>query len=281
MASLIPPCESQTGPLGLVYPVESVSKLTCRHRKRCKDGEPVRLRLGNLHAYLITGGKSVQHVFRSSRDLTFEEFALRVAHKVKGLPAHDTALVARDLSGSSRVPLTTTTEEERIWRKFHELYESHLIGGGAVSSLTDLFVDNLMEQFRSVGEAECGVDELMKDKMFRASTVALAGPGVFDADPDFAETFWTYDADFMSLLYGLPRFLCRGGWQARDRCLETVRRYLEKGWQGVDWSDVGEGDPSWEPNFGSKLVREREVAMEKYGISLRGRASFQMGLIWS
>ena len=207
-----------------------------------------------------------------------------MAHNVKGLPNKDTALVAKDLSGSSRVSLTETKEEDRIWRKFHELYESHLIGSSAVSSLTDLFIDNLMEQFQSIrgdGWVEWGVDEFMKDKMFRASTIALAGPGVFDIDPDFTETFWTYDTDFMSLLYGMPRFLCRRGWLARDRCLETVRQYLEKAWGSIDWSTTQEKDLSWESNFGSKLVREREVAMEKYGISLQGRASFQMGLIWS
>ncbi|SPO01744.1 related to cytochrome P450 7B1 [Cephalotrichum gorgonifer] len=252
--------------------------------RRVRDGEPIRIRLGNLHAYLISGSKNVQHIFRCSRDLTFEEFALRVAHNVKGLPDADTALVAKDLSGSSTVSLTETNEEDRIWRKFHELYETHLIGSNAVACLTDLFIGNVVEQFNHIrgrGWVECGVDDFMKDKMFRASTVALAGPGVFDIDPEFAETFWAYDKDFMSLLYGLPRFLCRSGWQARDRCLETVRRYLEKGWQNIDWSATQDHNPNWEPNFGSKLVREREVAMDKYGITLQGRASFQMGLIWS
>ncbi|KAK3315645.1 cytochrome P450 [Apodospora peruviana] len=253
---------------------------------RIKDGEPVRLRLGNLHAYLIHGSRNIQHVFRCSRDLTFEEFALRVAHKVKRLPAEDVALVAKDLSGSSRVPLTDVPSEDpsRIWRKFHEIYENHLIGGKAVSFLTDLFVGSLVKEIDSVPDNEwmqCGVDEFMKDKMFRASTIALAGPGVFDIDPDFTKNFWDYDHDFMSMLYGLPKFLCRKGCDARDSCLETTRRYLERGWRNIDWSATEREDPSWEPNFGSKLVREREAAMDRYGISLQGRASFQMGLIWS
>ncbi|KAM7198353.1 Cytochrome P450 [Rhypophila sp. PSN 637] len=253
---------------------------------RIKDGEPVRLRLGNVHAYLIHGSRNVQHVFRCSRDLTFEEFALRVAHKVKRLPAEDVALVAKDLSGSSRVSLTDVPSEDpsRIWRKFHEIYENHLIGGKAVSFLTDLFVGSLVKEIDSVSDKEwtqCGVDEFMKDKMFRASTTALAGPGVFEMDPDFTRNFWDYDHDFMSMLYGLPKFLCRKGCDARDSCLETTRRYLERGWRNIDWSLVERDDPSWEPNFGSKLVREREAAMDRYGISLQGRASFQMGLIWS
>ncbi|KAM0222085.1 hypothetical protein ACHAPA_009664 [Fusarium lateritium] len=248
------------------------------------NGEPIRMRLGNVHAYLIHGTKNVQQVFRCSKELTFEEFALRVAQKVKRLPAHDAALVAKDISGSSRLPLTETRDEDRIWRKFHEIYEHHLIGSTAVSALTELFINTMIDELSTVatqGPIEIGIDEFMKLHMFRASTIALAGQRVFDVDPNFADVFWDYDEDFMSLLYGVPKFLCRKGWNARDKCLETVKSYLDQGWQNLDWHDCHEKNPDWEPNFGSKLVREREVAMEKYGIGLDGRASFQMGLIWS
>jgi hypothetical protein len=242
------------------------------------------MRLGNVHAYLIHGPRNVQQIFRYSKELTFEEFALRVAHKVKRLPSEDVALVAKDISGSSRQPLVDTRQEDRIWRKFHEIYESHLIGSGAVSSLTELFIDTMFDQLNSItsdGPVQCGVDEFMKYHMFQASTITLAGRGVFNANPQFGRDFWEYDEDFMSLLYGMPKMFCSKGWNARDKCLETVRSYLETAWEGIDWSVCEEADLDWEPNFGSKLVREREVAMEKYGISLDGRASFQMGLIWS
>ncbi|KAF5265263.1 hypothetical protein FOXYS1_3916 [Fusarium oxysporum] len=253
-------------------------------RQKVENGEPIRMRLGNVHAYLIHGTRNVQQVFRCSKELTFEEFALRVAQKVKRLPAKDAALVAKDISGSSRLPLTETREEDRIWRKFHEIYESHLIGANAVSALTELFIDTMIDELGTAatqGAIEIGIDEFMKHHMFRASTIALAGRKVFDIDPNFADVFWDYDEDFMSLLYGIPKFLCRKGSNARDKCLETVKGYLDQGWQNLDWRACHEQNPDWEPNFGSKLVREREVAMEKYGIGLDGRASFQMGLIWS
>ncbi|KAF5631729.1 cytochrome p450 3a7 [Fusarium sp. NRRL 52700] len=253
-------------------------------RQKVDNGEPIRMRLGNVHAYLIHGTRNVQQVFRCSKELTFEEFALRVAQKVKRLPAKDAALVAKDISGSSRLPLTETREEDRIWRKFHEIYEFHLIGASAVSALTELFIDTMIDELSTVGTQgpiEIGIDEFMKHHMFRASTIALAGRKVFDIDPNFADVFWDYDEDFMSLLYGIPKFLCRKGSNARDNCLETVKGYLDQGWQNLDWRACQEQNPDWEPNFGSKLVREREVAMEKYGIGLDGRASFQMGLIWS
>ena len=226
----------------------------------------------------------MQHLFKCSRQLTFEEFALRVAQNVKRLPASDAALVGKDVSGSAVVSLTATTPDARIWRKFHELYEVHLIGTNAVSSLTNLFIEQLLKQFQVVQAGETitvGVDEFMKRHMFRASTIALAGPKLFETAPELEKDFWDYDQSFMSLLYGLPRFMCRRGYDARDKCLESVKRWLRQGWQDQDWDTVNATNPVWEENFGSCLLRQREVAMEKYGVSLEGRASFEMGLIWS
>lgn len=153
-----------------------------------------------------------------------------------------------------------------------------------VHSLSDRFVKEFQAQISQVATEEwvtTGIDALLRHIMFQASTRTLAGPRVFAIDPHFEENFWKYDNSFMSLLYGFPRFLCREGWDARDRTLETVKRYLEKGWSHMDWESCRNDDPDWEINFGSKLIREREEAMEQYGISLQGRASFQMGLIWS
>jgi hypothetical protein len=207
-----------------------------------------------------------------------------VAQKVKRLPADDAASVGLDKSGSATKPLTDCTEESRIWRKFHHIYEKNLIDNKMVHSLSDRFINEFQTQIAQVATDEwttIGIDSLLRHIMFQASTRTLAGQRVFEIDPHFEEHFWKYDNSFMSLLYGFPRFLCREGWDARDRTLETVKQYLEKAWNYTDWKSCHNDDPDWERNFGSKLVRKREEAMERYGISLQGRASFEMGLIWS
>jgi len=69
----------------------------------------------------------VRQIFRNYKDTTFEEFALRVATKVKRLPSKDVASVVLDKSGSAIKPLAECTEESRIWRKFYHIYERNLI----------------------------------------------------------------------------------------------------------------------------------------------------------
>jgi hypothetical protein len=248
------------------------------------DGAPIRLRLGSIHAYLVFGARNVQAIFRNSKDLTFEEFALRVAQKVKRLPARDAAILVADKSGSSTRPMTDTPNSLRIWRKFHEIYENNLTGIGAVSLLTDRFVNEFVCQIDALpngGWKNTKINDLLQDAMLTASTRTLAGPALFEIDPDFAKYFWYYDEAFMPLLYGLPRIFCRKGWDARDRALESVKAYLQQAWGKTDWQEIRRCNPDWEENFGSRLIRAREEAMMDYGISLDGRASFELGLIWS
>ena len=226
----------------------------------------------------------MQRIFRSSKDLTFEAFALRVMRNAKRLPRKDAAVVGLDKSGSSTKPLSECSDDTRIWRQFHEIFEKNLISNTAVHSMTKRFVEEFQHQINrtmTMDWTTAKINDLLQDIMLRASTQTLAGPGVFEIDPDFGKHFWEYDESFMSLLYGLPRVFCRTGWDARDRSLETVKQYLAKAWDCFDWQACQLTDPDWEPKFGSKLVREREDAMEKYGIELPGRASFQLGLIWS
>ena len=253
-------------------------------RTKSPDGAPVRLRLGSIHAYLIFGAHNVQAVFRNSKDLTFEEFALRVAQKVKRLPARDAAILGADKSGSAARPLTDGPNNIRIWRTFHDIYEKNLTGIRAVSLLTNRFVNEFVIQIDTLSVdsvRNVKVNDLLQDSMLKASTRTLAGPALFEIAPDFAKHFWDYDEAFMPLLYGLPRYLCRKGWDARDRALEAVKDYLQRACEKIDWKETRRCNPDWEENFGSRLVRAREEAMMDCGISLEGRASFELGLIWS
>ncbi|KAI1842734.1 hypothetical protein JX265_005061 [Neoarthrinium moseri] len=245
---------------------------------------PIKVRVASLHMYMITGADNIQTLFRNSKDLTFEFMQIRVAQTVKGLPEQDATRLSIDNSGTLATPLSPVPEKERIWRQLHNIYAENLAHGRAVDCLTSMFVS---EFSRMIDEEPRGkwkrtqVYKLLQDKMFRASTMVLAGPGILESNPGFAKKFWQYDAGFMKLLLGNPRFACRQAWDARDHCLEATKRWLANGWAKMDWQAASQQNPDWEPNFGHRLVRAREQCLQSYGVSLEGRASLQMGLIWA
>ncbi|GJC87677.1 cholesterol 7-alpha-monooxygenase [Colletotrichum liriopes] len=81
----------------------------------------------------------------------------------------------------------------------------------------------------------------------------------------------------MTLMQGMPRFMCRDGWAARDRTLEATKDWLA----AATAADPADKDLDWDENFGHRLVRERNAALVDYGISFEGRAAMHMGLIWA
>lgn len=228
----------------------------------------------------------MQKLFRASKELTFEEFSVRVLEKVKKFPREDGIKMEADKSGSLVVPFHAVPKESRIWRAIHENYDSNLTGAGPVSALTNRFVALFTEELDAGVAAaggrwtEASVNALLEDKMFRASTRTLAGDGVFDVAPNFTASFWAYDKSFMYFLYGLPRLFFPAAWRAREEVFGAVKAYIARAWDRMNPITTGEqGD--FDEQFGSRLVRTREAMYAKYGLSLDGRAASEMGLIWS
>ncbi|KAK8108373.1 hypothetical protein PG984_014174 [Apiospora sp. TS-2023a] len=260
--------------------------------KKKNGGRPVKIRLANEKpAYILSNAQDVQGLFRASKELTFEEFSVRVLEKVKKFPREDGAKMEADTSGSATIPLHPVPESSRIWRAIHANYDSHLTGSGPVSVLTNRFVRLFQEELDQVASAEgkgarwttgC-VNSLLEDKMFRASTRTLVGDAIFDLSPTFTSDFWEYDQNFMYFLYGLPRFLFPSAWQARERVFNAVKAYIAQAWDRLDprHAAAEHDNPDFDDHFGSRLVRTREAMYANYGLSLDGRAASEMGLIWS
>ncbi|KAI9783662.1 MAG: hypothetical protein M1839_003510 [Geoglossum umbratile] len=237
----------------------------------------------NPHGFYKSAMFNVQTIFRNSRDLAFEWFNIRVLQSVLGMPLEDARKLEDDRSGSAAVPLSEGTGDGgRIWRRLLDIFHTTLSGNRIVASMTDRFVG---EFGRRLDDAPAPIltplYRFLWQHMFDSSTVTLVGPRVLEEHPTFAQDFWDFDERFITLLYGTPRFLCRRGWGARDRCLAATRRYLKRAWEGFEWEDEGKKGLDWEVNFGNRALRLREQALAEYGISLDGRASLEFGMIWA
>ncbi|KAL9128334.1 MAG: hypothetical protein Q9217_002963 [Psora testacea] len=241
------------------------------------------MRLGPIRMYLIMGADNIQAIFRHSKQLSFEFMQLRIAQKVKGLPASDAARLGLDDSGTGPTPLSNIRDDERIWSKLHTIYLKNLTERSAVDFLTGKFVLEFSKQLQSVPwqSETMGLYRFLQDYQFKASTTTLVGPRVLESNLKFADNFWDYDAAFMTLMQGMPRIMRRRGWAARDACLEATKAWLAAASRGSEAVDKKDSDLEWDENFGHRLVRERNAALVDYGISFEGRAAMHMGLIWA
>ncbi|KAK8093496.1 cytochrome P450 [Apiospora hydei] len=252
------------------------------------------MRLGPISMYLIFGAENVQAIFRNSRSLSFEFMQLRIAEKVKGLPQSDKLKLGLDDSGSGSVPLNDQRGDERIWHNLHSIYLKNLTERSAVDFLTHKFAAEFAKQLDSLpwAQSTTGLYAFLQRYQFNASTITLVGPRILNYGKDaenkaenqlqFSGTFWEYDAAFMTLMQGMPRFMCRKGWAARDRTLEATKVWLREATEASEAATAAsDKDPEWDENFGHRLVRERNAELVRYGISFDGRAAMHMGLIWA
>ena len=161
-----------------------------------------------------------------------------------------------------------------------------ILSTGAVNELTAEFlaqfrrrVDDLGRWAEGVGEG--GEIELLKwlrRDMFEASGRALLGEKVFEYYPTFGAEFWEFEKNMLSLFFGLPEFMVPAAVKARDDGVKGLMKWHEgMAKEGLDDIVDSAGDVSWEPNYGSRANRARQEMYDKFGLSTRARAGFDLG----
>ncbi|KAF3761197.1 hypothetical protein M406DRAFT_73632 [Cryphonectria parasitica EP155] len=118
----------------------------------------------------------------------------------------------------------------------------------------------------------------------RSATKTLMGPYLLELSPDILDDFQIYDKNLLKFLFGWPRCLARGAYQARDRLLMAVEKWHtkahKKASENVD--KIAPEDPEFDAYFGFKLIRARQSAMMKMGVlDDRDRATPDLGLMFA
>lgn len=130
-------------------------------------------------------------------------------------------------------------------------------------------------------EQEVGINRWLRRLMFQASTTALMGSKILDVIPNLENLFFTFDQSMLSLFFGLPELLVRK--PAMDRN-EAINALVE--WQKVVQAETKGGvvDPEdsahWEPYYGSRINRARQIFYRSKGLNIRAQAALDLGEIF-
>src|ERR1700733_3727724 len=231
----------------------------------------LRVRLGPLKAYVITGSQNIQAIFRKSKSLSFETFLRQVMEVPTGIRREEVDLFFTPLKSDPKMhPLDL----------FHQIHHDHATASGAANQLTTKFFEDFSDTLDAEPQGqwqEVSVYQFLRSRMSKASMTALCGTRMFEVSPGILDGFWAWDSMFMKLTYGFPRFAFPKAYEARDKVHGSTKRWLKDAWERYDWSSP---DVDWEENFGSRLMRVREKNFkEAVGCNLDSRASNEMGLM--
>ncbi|KAI1608537.1 cytochrome P450, family 7, subfamily B [Exophiala viscosa] len=230
--------------------------------------------LGGQKAHVVNSAAAVQALFKSknvSRDL----FNRQIAIQGLGTSKADADIMFPSAPTSGHIDSKVDTMDA--------LNHEFLLSQSAANSLMSKFMDffrSLLDNVDLDSKEWKQVDLLAwwKKVMFNASTGAVLGTKILEMNPNLADQFWEYDAGFLARFYGLPRFIKPRAYACLDEMLDKTEAWVE--YVLAEHGGDPPEEPDWEPLMGSKVVRARHRYYNREGLSSRGRAAFDLGLLF-
>lgn len=237
---------------------------------------------------LVQGVQNVSAVW-TKRDLSSPivvySFALR---HIFGMPKRALRSYLMDNSGSSSRahPESKVLSHNRVDFLTHQGLHKAFTGSylnHSFARTSQTFKRNLASL--TVGDSEwVEMTDLLaffQDHLGTAVIEALFGPSLLRLSPNFMQDLWIFDHSVTDFAKMAPRFLSPGAYEARDRLIDSIKRWHAYAREHFDPSAIrpdGDADPYW----GSQLIRSRQT----YLLAVDGQdeeavASNDLGLIWA
>lgn len=251
---------------------------------------PISLWVAAEEMYFIPQGAPILDLFKKSRHLTTKGLQVMTVRDAFGTPPEDVAIFSRDGSGTELKPAPgyehLTLSERFDFTQHRDLHA--LLNGTSLNRMTDKFVDTYSrrietdEQFKYDEWTEIpDLYAVLRDHLLRSALEALCGDEFLRLSPTFPQDFWEFDYYLPNLFKRLPKWLVPSSHRARDKAAEGVLRYHEFARNKVDFMNDDEAKEDWTPLFGAQLMAARQRMFTNAGISARGAAALDLGMIWA
>ena len=233
------------------------------------NSQPVAMQIGPDRIFMPADPHQNEVLLRSTKDLSNKPNVMLVVKTLFGIPQNALKWYAADDSGTAVKPLpeSTTKPEDRIF--FHQHHSSHkYLTGRALNLMTERFVASFSSQVENAAFGQEWTDmpgfwAFFRVLMFRASIEALYGPHLLRISPGLPEDFWEWDHYATTLLKGLPRWMIPKAFGARQRALDAIRKWHAFAKEHEDFTNVSAAAPEWEPYWGAKIFKARQLYMSK------------------
>ncbi|KAI5365129.1 putative cytochrome P450 [Septoria linicola] len=126
--------------------------------------------------------------------------------------------------------------------------------------------------------SQVGLYEWLRDRMFTASVTALMGEKLIPMYPNWCEDFFAWDNDFLGFFFGIPAFLQREADKRRKRIYASLEKWSLEMHRLSGGAPVDPDGPAWEPIFGSRLNRARQLDYKNRGLDSRSGARLDAGI---
>jgi Cytochrome P450 len=241
------------------------------------------LLLGGQTAHVIFDPSAVQALFKV-RGLGREKFNHQIMQNAFSMPREQVSkfygLGEQPTIDEKGRAITATEKQEEIWQEF-------LVKTDAVNELTRTFTRRFKgyveadERLADGQTVEVGLMEWLRDHMFNASSTALLGSRLLDVYPQLTAEFWPFERAFLGLFFGIPTVFTPKEKKARDTAMAGFIRWRIQMDEECKGKPVDpRSDVSWEPIWGSRASRARQLFYEERGLTTHSRAAADLGFLF-
>lgn len=225
------------------------------------------LLIGGRKTHILFSPPAVQALFKArapSRDI----FDRELFDKVLGLPADQIHIA----EGSKQIEIEANSQYLTKHERVNEL-TAHFC------RVLEEVLDRDAQDIAKLGEI--GLYKWLRNRMFTASNTALFGDKLLQMYPTYCEDFYRFDSDFMSFFFGFPKFIMGDAFERRRRIFDNLERWSKEMRRLSGGTPVDPEGPAWEPIFGMRLNRARQIGYEARNLTPRTGAAFDLGITFA
>ena len=165
----------------------------------------------------------------------------------------------------------------------YEMNSQYLLKNERVNELTAHFTKVFNETLDADAEDitsrnEVGLYQWLRNRMFTASTTALMGDSLLQMYPGYCEDFFGFDNVFLKFFFDFPRFMIPDAYERRTRIFDNLEKWSNLMHENSGGKPVDPEGPAWEPLFGSRLNRARQIDYKNRKLNTRSAAALDLGI---
>ena len=203
-------------------------------------------------------------------------------------PKHVVDLYNADNSGMSAKPLPGSNVEPRNRVRYLQTRSTHrYLTGASAIEMTSQYLSAMVRNEAAntnIGAEWVEMPDLCKfihNVVFSASVESIYGRELLNVAPDLEKDYILFQRGSVKFFKGFPRWLAPTAYRAREKMNAHLKKWHAVAKGKSDYTRIGEKDENWNPYWGTKLMRARQMIMhEADGMDDDDRASQDVGLMF-
>ncbi|KAK5096250.1 hypothetical protein LTR70_003111 [Exophiala xenobiotica] len=229
--------------------------------------------LGGNPTAVIFNAPASQYLLRD-RKLGRDQFNVQITSQGLGLSLAESELYYQHHTPVKQGELPGHVENDKI-------HVEYMLKTERVNEMTAEFVHSLRQQVSQElkdTSGEISLNKWLRRIMFHASTTALLGSKILEVIPDLEHLFFQFDQDMLSMFFGLPKFMIPKQVANRDKAVNAYIKWHETVAKESDGKIVDPEGVAWEPLYGSRLNRARQLGYRKKNLPVRAASGLDLGM---